>query len=64
MNAVGAAVGAVVCFTVSLALGERIALPAAVAAWWPIVYLTLSGSLGAYVLMAWLIRRWPRRTRA
>lgn len=58
VNAIGAAIGAVTCFAVSLALGERIALPTTFASWWPILYLTLAGSLGAYVLLAWLIRHW------
>ena len=58
-NAVGAAAGAVVCGAVSLILGEDHALPTTVAAWWPIVYLTIAGSLGAYVLYTWLVQHWP-----
>jgi len=58
-NAVGAAAGAVVCAAVSLAIGEDHALPNTVAGWWPIVYLTLAGSLGAYVLYTWLVQHWP-----
>ncbi|HEV8654830.1 MAG TPA: EamA family transporter [Candidatus Limnocylindria bacterium] len=58
-NAVGAAVGAVVCAAASLLIGEDHALPTTLAAWWPIVYLTLAGSLGAYVLYTWLVQHWP-----
>jgi len=58
-NAVGAAIGAVVCAAVSLALGEDHALPATSAGWWPIAYLTIAGSLGAYVLYTWLVQHWP-----
>jgi drug/metabolite transporter (DMT)-like permease len=58
-NAVGAVAGAVVCAAVSLVLGEVHALPSTLAAWWPIVYLTLAGSLGAYVLYTWLVQHWP-----
>jgi drug/metabolite transporter (DMT)-like permease len=58
-NAVGAAVGSVVCAVVSLALGEDHALPTTSAGWWPIVYLTIAGSLGAYVLYTWLVQHWP-----
>jgi len=58
-NAVGAAAGAVVCAAVSLAIGEDHALPNTLAGWWPIVYLTLAGSLGAYVLYTWLVQHWP-----
>ncbi len=57
-NAVGAAVGAVVCLAASFALGEDHALPATTAAWAPILYLTVAGSLGAFVLFAWLIKVW------
>lgn len=58
-NAVGAAIGAVVCAVASVAIGEDHTLPSTVAAWWPIIYLTLAGSLGAYVLYTWLVQHWP-----
>ena len=58
-NAVGAAAGAVVCVATSLMIGEDHALPNTLAGWWPIVYLTLAGSLGAYVLFTWLVQHWP-----
>jgi len=57
-NAVGCAIGAVIAGALSLALGERHALPATFAAAWPLLYLTIGGSLGAYVLMSWLINHW------
>ena len=57
-NAVAAAVGFVVCLPVSLLAGERLALPGTAAGWLPVAYLTIAGSVGAYVLMAWLIQRW------
>ena len=58
-NAVGAVAGAAVCAVVSVLLGEDRALPTTFEAWWPIVYLTLAGSLGAYVLYTWLVQHWP-----
>lgn len=58
-NAVGSAIGAAICAVVSVARGEEHALPATFAAAWPVLYLTLAGSLGAYVLMTWLVSRWP-----
>jgi len=58
LNAIGTAVGAVVCLTVSLLLGEPHALPVTAAAWIPIGYLTLAGSLGAFVLFTWLVTHW------
>jgi drug/metabolite transporter (DMT)-like permease len=57
-NAVGAAAGAIICFAASLVLGEDHALPLTVAAWWPVIYLTLAGSLGAYVIWTWLVGHW------
>ncbi len=58
-NAVGAVTGLVVCLVVSSALGEPHPFPARFAAWFPVLYLTLAGSVGAFVLFAWLINHWP-----
>ena len=58
-NSVGAAAGAVVTLAASFVLGEDHALPSAFAAIWPVIYLTLAGSLGAYVLFTWLVAHWP-----
>jgi len=58
-NAVGAAVGAMVCLLVSTALGEARTLPSTVGGWLPLLYLVIAGSLGAFVLYSWLIARWP-----
>jgi drug/metabolite transporter (DMT)-like permease len=58
LNAVGTAVGATVCLVVSLVLGESHAIPVTAAAWLPILYLTLAGSLGAFVLYSWLVTHW------
>jgi drug/metabolite transporter (DMT)-like permease len=44
---------------VSIVLGEDHSLPTTLEAWWPIAYLVLAGSLGAYVLFAWLVQHWP-----
>ena len=58
LNAIGTAVGAASCLGVSSVLGESHALPATMAAWLPILYLTLAGSLGAFVLFTWLVTHW------
>jgi drug/metabolite transporter (DMT)-like permease len=58
-NAVGSAMGALISGALSFALGEVHALPATLAAAWPLAYLTVGGSLGAYVIMSWLVNRWP-----
>ncbi len=57
-NAVGAVTGAIICFAASVVLGEDRTIPTTVAAWWPVVYLTLAGSLGAYVIWTWLVGHW------
>jgi len=58
-NAVGATVGLAVCLIVSFAIGEPHPFPDRFAAWFPVLYLTLAGSVGAFVLFAWLINHWP-----
>jgi len=58
-NAVGAMTGLVVCLGVSFAAREPHAFPSRFAAWFPVLYLTLAGSIGAFVLFAWLINHWP-----
>lgn len=59
VNAIGCLVGLPLCLGASFATGEPHALPATAAAWIPIVYLTLAGSLGGFVLYAWLVNHWP-----
>lgn len=58
LNAIGTAAGAVVCLVISLGLGESHAIPQTTAAWIPILYLTVAGSLGAFVLFSWLVTHW------
>src|SRR5882762_9564244 len=62
VNAIGAALGACVCFAATLVLGESRAFPRTVAAWGPILYLTIAGNLGAYVLYTWLLSKWKVTT--
>jgi drug/metabolite transporter (DMT)-like permease len=57
-NAVGCAAGAVIACAASIALGEPHAFPGTARAAWPLIYLTFGGSLGAYVMMSWLLTRW------
>lgn len=57
-NAVGAAAGAVICLAASVLLGEDRAFPTTLPAIWPVIYLTLAGSLGAYVIFTWLVGHW------
>ena len=58
LNAVGTAVGAAVCLVLSFVLGESHAIPTTLSAWLPIAYLTIAGSLGAFVLFSWLVTHW------
>ncbi len=57
-NAIAHAVAVPFCLAISLVLRERIALPASAIAWMPILYLTIFGSVVAFVAVAWLIQRW------
>lgn len=58
-NAIGAAAGTVVCLLWSAVAGEPHALPSSRAAWFPILYLAVAGSVGAFVLWSWLVGFWP-----
>ncbi|NOT34122.1 MAG: EamA family transporter [Candidatus Eisenbacteria bacterium] len=57
-NAVGALVGAVVCIALSVSCGESRTLPGTTTAWLSVLYLAIAGSVGAFVLWAWLVNRW------
>jgi drug/metabolite transporter (DMT)-like permease len=57
-NAVGSGAGALIAFAASAALREPHAFPGTVAAAWPLIYLTLGGSVGAYVMLSWLLTQW------
>ncbi len=58
VNAIGAAIGSCVCLLASVILGESHHLPRGMAAWGPILYLTVAGNLGAYILYTWLVSQW------
>lgn len=58
-NAAGALVGLAVCLPVSFLLRERHPLPVTAVAFLPVLYLTIAGSVGAFVLYAWLVNHWP-----
>ena len=57
-NAIGCMVGLPICLGASFFTGEAHVIPGTVVAWIPIVYLTIAGSVGGFVLYAWLINRW------
>lgn len=57
-NCIGTAVGGVVCVGISLLAREQWALPATASGWVSILYLTMAGSVGAFVLYAWLVNHW------
>lgn len=57
-NAVGCLVGAMTCLGWTLALGEPMVLPTTWNAIFPVIYLAVAGSVGAFVLWAWLVNHW------
>jgi drug/metabolite transporter (DMT)-like permease len=57
-NAWAHGVGALMCVAASRWLGESQSLPRG-DAWFPIAYLTVFGSLGAFATFTWLVARWP-----
>lgn len=61
-NAVAAAVGAPVCLLASVILGEARTFPTHWGQIYPILYLAILGSVGAFVVFAWLVNHWPVST--
>jgi drug/metabolite transporter (DMT)-like permease len=59
LNAIAAVAGLIMCLLGSVLLGEDHAVPTTFEAWGPVLYLTLAGSLGAYVIYTWLVGHWP-----
>ncbi len=57
-NAIACMVGLPVCLAGSFLSGEAHVIPTTMAAWAPILYLTVAGSVVAFVLYAWLVNRW------
>jgi drug/metabolite transporter (DMT)-like permease len=57
-NAVGVVVGAPVCLLASLLLHETRAWPTRANEIVPILYLAIVGSVGAFVIFAWLVNHW------
>jgi drug/metabolite transporter (DMT)-like permease len=58
-NAIACALGAPIALAVSFALHESHAVPMTFAALGPLLYLTVAGSMGAFVMFSWLVQRWP-----
>lgn len=59
LNAYGTGMGAVVTLVGSVLIGESHAWPTTFEAWWPILYLTIAGSLIAFLAFTWLVGVWP-----
>ncbi|MFX8945882.1 hypothetical protein ABTN08_19625, partial [Acinetobacter baumannii] len=57
-NAVGATFGAVACGLISVVLREKQVVPTSFGQAFPIVYLAVLGSVGAFVMFAWLVNQW------
>jgi drug/metabolite transporter (DMT)-like permease len=58
-NAVGCAVGFLICAPTSALLREPWGVPQSAAAWISVGYLTLMGSVTAFVLVVYLVHHWP-----
>jgi drug/metabolite transporter (DMT)-like permease len=57
-NAVGFLAGLPFVLAASFLLGEEHKLPSGLREWIPLLYLVIAGSLGAFVMFAWLLKRW------
>jgi drug/metabolite transporter (DMT)-like permease len=58
-NAIGSTASIPIVLAASVLLGEDRTVPTSLAVWWPVLYLVVAGSLGAYVIFTWLLARWP-----
>jgi drug/metabolite transporter (DMT)-like permease len=58
-NAIASAIGAPIALVVSLLMRESHAVPLTLRVLGPLLYLTVAGSMGAFVLFSWLVQRWP-----
>ena len=54
-NAIGSMVGIPICFAISFIIGEKQRLPEVGNELFAVIYLTIAGSIGAFVLFAWLL---------
>ncbi len=61
-NAVGTLVGIPFAFAGSLLLGEKLVLLSTMPEIFPVVYLAVAGSVGAFVIFAWLVNHWRATT--
>jgi drug/metabolite transporter (DMT)-like permease len=61
-NAIAASVGAPFCLMASWLLHERRQLPTHWVEIYPVLYLALAGSVGAFVIYSWLVQRWQVST--
>jgi drug/metabolite transporter (DMT)-like permease len=59
VNAIGTLAGFPVALLGSLALREPHPIPHTLATLGPLLYLTVAGSIVAFVVVTWLIQRWP-----
>jgi drug/metabolite transporter (DMT)-like permease len=59
VNAVGTVVGFATALLWSLVFRERQVIPTTGAEIYPVLYLATMGSVGAFVMFAWLLNRWP-----
>jgi drug/metabolite transporter (DMT)-like permease len=57
-NAVACAIGGVMSLAASFALREAHVLPTTMPTVLPLLYLTIAGSVGAFVIMSWLVNHW------
>lgn len=61
-NAVGVVIGFPFALAGSFLLGEKQTLPTTVSGIFPVIYLAVVGSVGAFVIFAWLISQWRATT--
>lgn len=58
VNAVATLTGVPFCLGASFVMAESRVFPSTAAQWGPLLYLTIAGSIGAFVIFTWLLGQW------
>jgi drug/metabolite transporter (DMT)-like permease len=57
-NAIATLTGVPFCLCASFIMAEERVFPTSASQWGPLLYLTIAGSIGAFVIFAWLLGQW------
>jgi drug/metabolite transporter (DMT)-like permease len=61
-NAIGMSVGAIILFLMSILWHENLVMPVRTATWIALIYLILFGTCAVFILILYILKRWPAST--